>query len=1030
MLIILLTTLWQSAVLAAIVSLLIFVLGDRLRPNWRYWLWCVVLLRLAIPVLPTSPLGFWGETAKTVMKNTVIPQSVVSQPLETAPPVFAPPPQSETPVVNPVVVESPVVSAKPVAVKPVAWTEIAKNALVIAWGLGMCGFLVRFLIGEIRLARKSRSWRPVEDSRLLALLDSCRTELGMRRHVRLVFAPGKIGAASCGFYAGTVLLTEESVKIATESQLRLILLHELAHLKRFDPPMQRFALLVRAVQWFNPVAWFAYDRIQRERELACDAAVLERSGPQRKKEYGYVLLTFTELFSAAERLPGLVGLFQKHSVERRIEMVARFKKSRWYHVVLGAILVVAVAAFGLTKAQTKTENEKTGPVQNETFADGLLIRGVVVDENDQPVSGATVWTNSEAVPETVSDSQGRFQLPGYFLYHHIQYLAYIPGTDRIGYVQLPQIEENSKELPEIKIRLGKGRRFFGKVTDESGNPVAGAYVGASSQSMTIDPVLTDSRGNFEFFYYQTVTFDVFAIKPTVGFDYLKVEDERDRDTIQQNIGPLTLRLTKTDPLSVHVENESGVPIEGIQVEPWLISISGKKYRSGLWSTNTAMNTVSKTAQKLKLFFATTDAQGNAVIDWLPKEIRGETEIIVREKKLNRENLYGTERVLWKPGTGHISVQLPELVPIRGSVRLPDGAPVPFASLSYQYERRNGWEYADQNGGFFFTLNPHETMAICVESKLGAASTAFNIDAGDGKNPPKVDFVLEKGIKIYGRTLAGLNGDTPFSAVVNISEYNPDSKAEHHKQITHAARADKNGNYEIQLMPGKYKASVYPPVRYSPQRVGEIVQEFELTTETEKKTDFVFSVEIPGAKNAATAPKMIPLLKQDVLIYEDGKWTNKATGQEYPLGTTLLNVDGGVSRLEKGELVLVSGNGVSGGGFVNNTLELSGGGRAILVGSKPIPLTEQDVLIFDNGKWTNKTTGEEYPLKTLLRTTQGSELGLLDGKVERYSEHGVSGGTGPGCYIELTEGGDKITVTPLGGAVHRVMEAVGNLGGEE
>ena len=46
------TTVWQSALLAAIVFTVIFLLGNRLPARFRYLLWCVVLLRLAVPVLP------------------------------------------------------------------------------------------------------------------------------------------------------------------------------------------------------------------------------------------------------------------------------------------------------------------------------------------------------------------------------------------------------------------------------------------------------------------------------------------------------------------------------------------------------------------------------------------------------------------------------------------------------------------------------------------------------------------------------------------------------------------------------------------------------------------------------------------------------------------------------------------------------------------------------------------------------------------------------------------------------------------
>ena len=49
--------LWQSAFLAAVVVGLTLLLRNRLEPRWRYLLWTIVLLRLALPVLPSSPVG-------------------------------------------------------------------------------------------------------------------------------------------------------------------------------------------------------------------------------------------------------------------------------------------------------------------------------------------------------------------------------------------------------------------------------------------------------------------------------------------------------------------------------------------------------------------------------------------------------------------------------------------------------------------------------------------------------------------------------------------------------------------------------------------------------------------------------------------------------------------------------------------------------------------------------------------------------------------------------------------------------------
>jgi hypothetical protein len=60
----------------------------------------------------------------------------------------------------------------------------------------------------------------------------------------------------------------------TDERRRFVLVHEMAHVKRFDALTQLISQVTVALLWFNPFVWYAAHRMRVEREHACDDYVL------------------------------------------------------------------------------------------------------------------------------------------------------------------------------------------------------------------------------------------------------------------------------------------------------------------------------------------------------------------------------------------------------------------------------------------------------------------------------------------------------------------------------------------------------------------------------------------------------------------------------------------------------------------------------------------------------------------------------------------------------------------------------------
>ncbi len=172
--------------------------------------------------------------------------------------------------------------------------------LLAFWILGVVFLLSRLMFSAVAAWRIVRQASPVRDAVILRQARAVRDQLGIRGEVNLVQTDRISMPMAWGVLRSTVLLPAESAAW-THARRRVVLLHEMAHLKRRDCQTLLLARIVTALHWFNPLAWTATRRLQAERERACDDLVL--SVGTRRSEYAQHLLEIAR----AMRAPGSPG---------------------------------------------------------------------------------------------------------------------------------------------------------------------------------------------------------------------------------------------------------------------------------------------------------------------------------------------------------------------------------------------------------------------------------------------------------------------------------------------------------------------------------------------------------------------------------------------------------------------------------------------------------------------------------------------------------------------------------------------------
>ena len=151
-----------------------------------------------------------------------------------------------------------------------------------------------------------------------------------------------------------IVLQEE----LTPEQKRLVVLHEVEHVRRHHPGTQGIAAIGLYVYIWNPLAWLAYFLTRRDLELACDQGVLEQLDGPGRRAYARTLV---ELGRERPVWSG-VTTFGESDVSHRVKRMAAWRPARsGWRTGLGWIAVAALAVFLLL-----------GGPQNRVLTEDLL----------------------------------------------------------------------------------------------------------------------------------------------------------------------------------------------------------------------------------------------------------------------------------------------------------------------------------------------------------------------------------------------------------------------------------------------------------------------------------------------------------------------------------------------------------------------------------------------------------------------------------------------------------------------------------
>jgi len=229
--------------------------------------------------------------------------------------------------------------------------DVAKYVFV-AWILGAALGLAHLIHGLYRLMRLRATCRPMELDTLDPLLRNTLADVPARRSVRLCVSDAIRVPAALGYLRPMVVFPAWALTETPPQQLNAILLHELAHLCRYDDWTNLAQKFAKAVFFFHPAVWFIESRLTLEREMACDEAVLAANFSPR--DYAESLVSLAErsfLRRGIELAQAAVG----HVKQLRLRLVEILRRDRQGSVRTrkSAVAILAVAAVVSTFAVSR-----------------------------------------------------------------------------------------------------------------------------------------------------------------------------------------------------------------------------------------------------------------------------------------------------------------------------------------------------------------------------------------------------------------------------------------------------------------------------------------------------------------------------------------------------------------------------------------------------------------------------------------------------------------------------------------------------
>lgn len=177
-----------------------------------------------------------------------------------------------------------------------------------------------------------------EQEKLKEVIKELREELHFKRNFEVYQIPGINLSFNIGILRPVIILQNEY----DDEDLKLILKHELIHMRRGDLLVNMMLELVNCLHWFNPMIYLLESEINSVCEMSCDERVTEGFDSDECTFYAKVIAKSTEAAKQGMNVGNQFTEEYEDSTGRIFHIMNSDKPRRWQKFIASCVFAVFI----------------------------------------------------------------------------------------------------------------------------------------------------------------------------------------------------------------------------------------------------------------------------------------------------------------------------------------------------------------------------------------------------------------------------------------------------------------------------------------------------------------------------------------------------------------------------------------------------------------------------------------------------------------------------------------------------------------